>query len=571
VWCLLLVVGLLVAGSQGVKTAAAKTSSALSMVGGDGYVAWYRDDTTHATVASGTWARARNGFDLSSSGSDALGWWMVTTPLDVSGVDLARFSWASGGNALGATHGDQVFSLDNGEVRLEVFTEGRTSLLYKGGLLELPTAVRAGSTWESAGTTIVVLDGKPGASIPYTSRGTAAAPSDAGLAAAGCLDVTVISAYQDTDVTMLRTWCPGRGLVRFDIEGAMYSAGDPPSKAYSTTRAAFDWTRTNEAKATTRTLVPRGGSLLSLSYVSRPGVLPDGTLVVALKGGNDVVALDPTAATGDLDRTVWRAHPGGVILTCVTLGEVTVATTSERRVIAYGPTGVVLWVVTAPDSVNQPASVLGVQLVVASVDGTVMVLDPATGRTVWRTKMPSELALQPVAVGDTLVVIDENGTTAAFGADGHELWRSTEVPAGVFAISGGVLVVNERGATTMRGYDLATGTKLWRSWEPDIVRSLTDLDGVALAYTPHGVKAFDTATGAVLWSVTEQALDLIVVGDRVVLATAQDLVVLDREGAESARIPHGLSRLPAASVYLAAGTSSVAASTTTELFTEVLP
>ncbi|HEY8663649.1 MAG TPA: PQQ-binding-like beta-propeller repeat protein, partial [Propionibacteriaceae bacterium] len=243
--------------------------------------------------------------------------------------------------------------------------------------------------------------------------------------------------------------------------------------------------------------------------------------------------------------------------------------TSERRVVAYSPTGVVLWVMSTPDTVNQPALAFGHHVVVASVDGTVLALDPATGRQVWRVRTPSELALQPVVSGDTLVVIDESGTIVALGPDGHEIWRSAEFPAGVYTISGGVLVVNERGASTLRGYDVATGTKLWRSWESGVIRSFSDLDGVALAYTDNGVKAFDPATGSVLWSVAPVALDLVVIGDRAVLATTDSLVVLDRTGTETVRSHHGLSRLPQVTVYLASSTNSLVAMTSQQLFREV--
>jgi len=570
VWCLVLVVALLLAGSQGVKSAAAQTSSALAMVGGNGFTAWYTDDATRVTIGSGTWSRAHGGYDLASSGPDPLGWWMVTTPLDAATVDLARFSWAIGRTADAAIEGDALFSLANGEVRREVLTEGRGALIYTGGLLELPADVHAGSTWGSAGTVIGFMDGKPGNSGSYTSQGTATAPPEADLAAAGCLDVTLMEKYGTSDITTYRSWCPGRGMVRFDVDSIRYTIGNSPAMTYPVSADPFDWTRLNGAAATTTTLSPQGVSLLTLSYVSRPGVLLDGTLVVALKGDNDVVAINPAATTGNLDRTVWRSHPGGVILSCVTLGQVTVATTSERRVVAYGPTGVVLWIVSAPDSVNQPAIAFGEQIVVTSVDGTVMALDPATGRQVWRTKMPSELALQPVASGDTMVVIDEIGTTVAFGHDGHEVWRSTEFPASVYAIVSGVVVVNERGASTLRGYDLATGNKLWRSWEPEVVRSFSNLDGVALADAGSGAKAFDPATGTVLWSVTQQTLDLLVVGDRAVLAGADSLVVLDRTGTEIARIPHGLGRLPQSTVYMATSTNSLVAVTSTQLFREVL-
>ncbi len=510
----------------------------------------------------------RGAFTLASSGPDALGWWSILTPLDKATVDLARFSWSVGRTADVVVSGDEVFSLVNGEVRREVFAEGRGAVIYTGGRLELPADVHAGSTWGSAGTIIGFQDGKPGDSFPYTSQGSAATPQDTDLAAAGCLDVTVKETYAGTDNTTKRTWCPGRGMVRFDLDNLRYTISDPPAMSYPISTDAYDLSLTTTA-ATTTTLVSQGGSLLTLSFVSRPGVLRDGTMVVALKDDNDVVAINPGATTGNKDRTVWRAHPGGVILSCVTLGQVTVASTSERRVVAYSPTGVVLWVVATPDSVNQPALAFGDHVVVASVDGTVLALDPATGRQVWRVRTPSELALQPVASPDTLVVIDEMGTTVALGADGHELWRSTEFPAGVYAISGGVLVVNERGASTLRGYDVATGTKLWRSWESGVIRSFSDLDGVALAYTDHGLKAFDPATGSVLWSVFPESLDLVVIGDRAVLATADSLVVLDRTGTETLRMHHGLGRLPQVTIYLASSTNSLIAMTSQQVFREV--
>jgi outer membrane protein assembly factor BamB len=255
----------------------------------------------------------------------------------------------------------------------------------------------------------------------------------------------------------------------------------------------------------------------------------------------------------------------------VTIGQVTVATTSERRIVAYGPTGLVLWIASSPDSVTQPAIAFGGQLVVTSVDGTVVALNPSTGHEVWRAKTPSELALAPVASGDTMVVVDENGTTMAFGTDGHERWRSTEFPASMFAISGGVVVVSERSAGTLRGYDVATGNKLWRAWGPSALVSLSDLDGVVVAYLGReGAETFDPATGSLLWTVTEKVLDLLVVGNRAVLATTDSVVVLGRDGTEVARVPHGLSRLPQLTIYIVAGTSSLDAITTNELFREVL-
>jgi outer membrane protein assembly factor BamB len=131
-------------------------------------------------------------------------------------------------------------------------------------------------------------------------------------------------------------------------------------------------------------------------------------------------------------------------------------------------------------------------------------------------------------------------------------------------------VTSERGATTLRGYDLATGTKLWRSWEPAVLDSLVDLDGVVAGYTSGGVKAFDPATGNLVWFSQETLLDATLVGDRVVVATPDIVLVLDRDGHESVRWAHGLSRLPALSVWVATGPDSLVAVTSSELFRGVV-
>lgn len=541
------------------------------MVGADGFTAWYSDGGTSPAPGSGTWAHGHGVYDLGSSGPDPVGWWAINTSLDSSTVDLARFSWTMGSTTATGIHGDDLFSLANGVVRREILTDGKNSVIYRGGVLELPADVRSGNTWESSGSIIAMTNGVPGGTGSYTATGTAATPPEADLAAAGCLDTTLAETYGTAKLTTTRTWCPGRGMVRFVEDNVRHLAAEAPSLTYPIVADAFDWGRLSGAKATTTTLDPVGTSLLAPMFVSRPGVLPDGTVVAGLKTGNDVVAINVGATTGTLDHTVWRSHPGGALLTCATLGQVTVATTSERRVVGYSPTGVVLWVADSSDSVDQPAVAFGGLVVVASVDGTVMALDPSTGREVWRAKMPSEIVVQPVASGDTLVVIDDNGTTVGFGSDGQERWRSTEFPASVFTISGGVLIVSERGTGTLRGYDLATGNKVWRAWGPSSLLSVSDLDGVVVAYLGReGFEAFDPATGSLLWTVGQKTLDLFVVGDRAVVATADSVVVVGRDGRQIARAPHGLSNLPQINVQIVAGTSTLDAITSNQLFREVL-
>ena len=481
-----------------VSTAA--PTAAVAMVGADGLTTWYSDG---ADTASATWTRTRGGIDLSTSGPSALGWWLVGTKLDRNSTDLARFSWVAGGTT--ASQGDEVFSLVNGEVRREVLSEGSVGRVYLTGRLELPADAHDGSTWTSTGAVVAVVKGKLGDFVEYTSQGSAAKPSEADLASAGCLDVTVVETSQGVVATSARTWCPAKGIVRFTHGSQTFTVGAAPAVTVPVTASAFPWDRVSSAVSSTMSLTPPGVQLIP-SFMTRPGVLANGRLVGALKQANDVIAIDPEKTTSELDGSVWRAHPGGVIQTCVTLGELTVVTTSERRAVAYGPTGMAVWTAPLPDTASTPAVEFGGNVVIATVDGTLQALSATTGIPVWRASMPSELQVRPTVGTDVLVAADENGTLVAFGTDGHELWRTSDLPIESFAISSGVLVTAERGATTMRGYDVATGTKLWRAWEPALIHSLNDLDGVVAAFTTGGVKAFEPSTGALLWF-SQETLD----------------------------------------------------------------
>lgn len=570
VWCLVLAVTLLVAGSHAPTAASVRSSAAASLLGANGLSVRY---TQGDGVASATWSRTRGGATLASSGPDALGWWPVLTTLAQASADLARFSatWTQGATT---GHSDEVFSLVNGDVRREVAVAGSDAQIYRDGRLELPATIAAGSTWTSQGSLYTLRGGKlSNAAASYTSDGSATVPEDGDLAAAGCLDVVVRETVQgQPQSTTSRTWCPGRGIVRFGDRAATWQATTSvPESRLSPVSESFDWSRAAGLSFSASVpLASQGSSLLALSFVSRPGVLPDGTLVAALKSNGDIVALDPTTTMGNKDHTTWRAHPGGVITTCVTLGEITVATTSERKVVAYGPTGLALWSAPLSDTTNARPVEFGGRIVVVTVDGAVVALDPATGAEAWRSSLPNEIQLRPQVSGDTLVAIDESGTTVAFDTSGNTVWQSSETSTDMFAISAGVLVVHERGGSAMRGFDLATGTKLWRVWQSSSMTALVDVDGVAVSYGLGGVTAFEPWTGAVRWTGPSSPVDAMAVGDHLVLLTTSDLVVLDSTGAVTAQWKHDLVNFSSTTAYLVVSGASVSAMTTQQLYRGVL-
>ena len=57
--------------------------------------------------------------------------------------------------------------------------------------------------------------------------------------------------------------------------------------------------------------------------------------------GDDIVATTPK--TVDRWTSLWRMHPGGTVLSVAAFGDVVVATTSGRELVAYSDAGVRLW------------------------------------------------------------------------------------------------------------------------------------------------------------------------------------------------------------------------------------
>ena len=74
---------------------------------------------------------------------------------------------------------------------------------------------------------------------------------------------------------------------------------------------------------------------------SVPPVLTAAGLVIRATSSNDLVAFTPKTPTQWV--ALWRMHPGGTVLSAAAFGDVVVATTSQRQVVAYSAAGVRLW------------------------------------------------------------------------------------------------------------------------------------------------------------------------------------------------------------------------------------
>jgi len=146
----------------------------------------------------------------------------------------------------------------------------------------------------------------------------------------------------------------------------------------------------------------------------------------------------------------------------------------------------------------------------ASSDGTLMRLDTATGRVVWRASAGKPLSAGPGASDDLVVVGTEKGEVLAFDADGKPLWtaRVTSELIAPPRISDKVVIVFS-GDGRIYGLGSADGKTLWvdqRTNPPLTVRNaaggVVSRGGLLVGTAGGRLLAIDTQSGTVAWDGT---------------------------------------------------------------------
>ena len=152
-------------------------------------------------------------------------------------------------------------------------------------------------------------------------------------------------------VSLNQTWCPGQGIVAesqsfADVRITTSRIEAPAPGAPTTTNTPIHWSspqRWTAGQFGTMSINPTFGEdpMVSTPANVTPVRTESGLVIRATYGQGDLVATTPKTLT---DWTsVWRAHPGGSILTLTAFGNVIIATTSNRQVVAYSDVGIRLW------------------------------------------------------------------------------------------------------------------------------------------------------------------------------------------------------------------------------------
>jgi outer membrane protein assembly factor BamB len=395
----------------------------------------------------------------------------------------------------------------NTGVELMGMSTSSEGYVYSPALLLLPADVRAGSHWSASGSAGEVLD--------YRSDLRADALDS------GCLRVTGEVRYLSKAgqlgrvVTVGQTWCQHEGMVAdsesyADVRTAASRIDPPPPSVQTTSNTAIHWTAPqhwttkNFDTISVNPTFGEGPMVGSPSAVT-PVETQSGLVIRATVGRGDLVATTPKTPTEW--TSVWRAHPGGTVLSLSAFGNVIITTTSNLQVIAYSDVGVRLWQLTLDDlAPTSPVRINDHDAVLVDLAGTMRRFDLATGTVLWQRTVGSDVNVPPAVGAGVVVIMDRGGTTTAFDeSTGEPRWK-VEMQGDAAAVIGNTAVVIQD--QTAHALATETGRHLW-------VRPI-----------------FGTLT------------DMTTFADHVVVATKGESVILSREGVLTQRLGPLLTLTP---------------------------
>lgn len=162
--------------------------------------------------------------------------------------------------------------------------------------------------------------------------------------------------------------------------------------------------------------------------------------------------------------------------------------------------------VGASSSTLAPVAVGG-RVFVAGTSGTVLAIDAATGRDLWRLSLNSPIAAGVGSDGERAAVVTRDNELVTM-ADGRELWR-VKLPARSFTAP---LVAGQRvfvltADRTVRAFDGQTGARLWaqsRPAEPLVLSqsgALLAVGNTLVAGLSGRLAGLDPSNGVIRWEV----------------------------------------------------------------------
>jgi outer membrane protein assembly factor BamB len=336
-------------------------------------------------------------------------------------------------------------------------TEG---YVYSPGLILLPAEVHPGSRWSSAGSAGDALD--------YRSELQAVAAGSGCLAVSGEVRYLSKQGQLGRIVSLNQTWCPGQGIVAesqsfADVRTTASRIEAPAPDIPTTTNTPIQWSapqRWTGGQFGTMSINSTFGEgpMVSTPANITPVRTESGLVIRATYGQGDLVATTPKTLTEW--TSVWRTHPGGSILTLTAFGNVIIATTSNRQVVAYSDVGIRLWQLTVDDLAQTPPVRAGDhEAILVDLAGVMRSFDLTTGTVRWQHNVGSDVNVAPAVGSGVVVIMDRGGTTTAFDvATGKRRWYVDMLGRGATVIGDTVVVLQDQAAHALA---VDTGLHRW--------------------------------------------------------------------------------------------------------------
>lgn len=420
-----------------------------------------------------------------------------------------------------------LYHLGDQGLRAFSFNSGSLGFALTPALVELPADPSPGTTWEQEVTlqeasTGTMLSIKRSASIEASPLGE------------GCIAISYDDTIdaETTHSEVIR--CPGRGIVA--TSGATLT-DDPltwAGKEFSTLVSRVELS----ALTPLQTSFTNDGLEYHPTINSAAVALGDG-FAYTNQLNQHLSYLVPNIVDGkDAGmKLAWVRRPGPTTLALLGAGDLVIAATSDRQLVAYDTDGLVRWQVTTSDIVGAPPVQLDPDtLVMVTLDGFLTARDLRTGEQKWRTPAPTgDMLLGWVQVEGRPMTLFSSGADLHV-YDGPELYLSVtmlETITSVAQTPSGLVVADTGGLVTL--IDLQ-GRAHWSTWTHGCTYVINIGDVVFCPQTDD-LLALSAPTGDALFTRPLKAQQLFTDGSLLAVLTEDGMTMLNTAGATQYELP----------------------------------
>ncbi|WP_341728187.1 PQQ-binding-like beta-propeller repeat protein [Brooklawnia sp.] len=392
---------------------------------------------------------------------------------------------------------------------------------FDNGIVELPSDPQPGASW----TSLATATNAAGITGPWNRVGSITASQQQ-----GCLEITITDRFRDTETVSTLTRCEQRGIVA--VGDAI--AGNPPRPDTSglSLLPPPDVIPSSDPVSVS---VHTGGIPMSVG-MSTPPVAVGDRLVFANRTNGHLDFVVP-GANGQWDVSIVR-RPGRDTTRLLGIGDLVVAATTDRTLVAYDAQGRWLWQADIPDLASDLFWVGDETAAALTLDDQLTVFALADGSIVRTTQMPSGSTVRPAVVragSQALIATAAGRQVAILYPDGEIVTLEVRDDVRSFTMTDHGLIVSDLTAD-LTAFDL-NGTRLWRVGMSDSCRDLVQAGESIICRLADKLTALNPASGEIDWQESLSPLTSYVAADQILSLGRQTTTLLSSDGAELASWP----------------------------------